>query len=233
MAAVEPQALALDTRRERLDELLQPIHPFSSERTTIGDPWEMTIKRAVDIVISLVVLIILAPVLIVLAVAIKASSPGPVLFRQTRLGTYGKPFTLLKFRTMVEGADDMLDKVNHLNAATGPLFKAPKDPRLTWIGRIVRRCFFDELPQLINVVRGEMSLVGPRPCLPAESPQMHQFRFDAPQGVTGPWQVNGHHALTWEELAEVELRYVRNWSLLGDFAILLRTMSLVVRLRGM
>jgi lipopolysaccharide/colanic/teichoic acid biosynthesis glycosyltransferase len=193
----------------------------------------MATKRAVDIVVSLTVLIVLAPVLLVLALAIKLSSPGPVLYRQTRLGGFGKPFTLLKFRTMVDRADDMLDQVTHLNSATGPLFKARRDPRLTWVGRIVRRCFFDELPQLINVVRGEMSLVGPRPCLPAESPQMHQFRFDAPQGITGPWQVNGHHALTWEELADVELRYVRDWSLAGDLAILFRTISLVVRLRGM
>ncbi len=192
----------------------------------------MRIKRGVDVTISLVVLLVLAPVLLLLAVAIKLTSPGPVLYRQTRLGAYGKRFTLLKFRTMVEGADDMLDKVHHLNAATGPLFKAPSDPRLTTIGRLLRRGFFDELPQLVNVVRGEMSLVGPRPCLPAESAQMHQFRFDAPQGVTGPWQVNGHHALTWEELAEVELRYVRDWSLLGDFEILFRTVSLVLRFRG-
>ena len=232
MAAIEPQALALDIGRELLDGQAVPSDPLVAEHSTIGAPWEMRIKRGVDVTISLVVLLVLAPVLLLLAVAIKLTSPGPVLYRQTRLGAYGKRFTLLKFRTMVEGADDMLDKVHHLNAATGPLFKAPSDPRLTTIGRLLRRGFFDELPQLVNVVRGEMSLVGPRPCLPAESAQMHQFRFDAPQGVTGPWQVNGHHALTWEELAEVELRYVRDWSLLGDFEILFRTVSLVLRFRG-
>src|SRR5258708_22340229 len=96
---------------------------------------------------------------------------------------------------------EMLDQVTHLNSATGPLFKAAGDPRMTPVGNLLRRCFFDELPQLVNVLLGEMSLVGPRPCLPAELAQMHQFRFDAPQGVTGPWQVNGHHALTWEEQA--------------------------------
>ncbi len=193
----------------------------------------MAVKRSVDVGVSAVVLILLAPFLLMAALAIKLTSPGPMLYRQTRLGARGKPFNLLKFRTMVDGAHEMLDQVTHLNSAAGPLFKAHGDPRLTPVGRILRRCFFDELPQLVNVLRGEMSLVGPRPCLPRESAQMHNFRFDAPQGVTGPWQVNGHHALSWEEQSEVELRYVRDWSLAGDFAILFRTLTLVVRLRGM
>lgn len=233
MAVIEPHVIALDSRRERQDDRAPVVDLFAAEDTVIGASWEMAVKRTVDIAVSVVVLILLAPLLLVVALAIKLTSPGPMLYRQTRLGRHGKPFTLLKFRTMVDGAHDMLDQVTHLNSASGPLFKAPGDPRLTPVGRILRRCFFDELPQLVNVLRGEMSLVGPRPCLPAESAQMHQFRFDAPQGVTGPWQVNGHHALTWEELAKVELRYVRDWSLAGDFAILFRTVVLVVKLRGM
>lgn len=232
MAAVEPAVLSLETRIERQGERELPDDPYGSERTSIGSRREMVSKRAMDIAISVIALVVLLPVLLLLALAIKLTSPGPILFRQTRLGRYGKQFTLLKFRTMVDGADEMLAEVTHLNAATGPLFKAPSDPRLTWIGRTIRRCFFDELPQLVNVVKGDMSLVGPRPCLPGEAWQMHQFRFDAPQGVTGPWQVNGHHALTWEELADVELHYIRDWSLRSDVAILFRTISLVVRLRG-
>jgi lipopolysaccharide/colanic/teichoic acid biosynthesis glycosyltransferase len=218
---------------DRADGHVSAVDPFVSERTVIGSPWEMTLKRAIDIAVSVAVLVLLAPLLLLVAIAVRVTSPGPVLYRQTRVGRSGKQFTLLKFRTMVDGAHEMLDQVTHLNSATGPLFKAYGDPRLTPVGRVLRRCFFDELPQLVNVLCGEMSLVGPRPCLPAESAQMHEFRFDAPQGVTGPWQVNGHHALTWEELADVELGYVRHWSLGGDFAILLRTVSLVVRLRGM
>jgi lipopolysaccharide/colanic/teichoic acid biosynthesis glycosyltransferase len=233
LAAIEPQVMTLDSRMERADGHVPAADPFSSERTVIGSPWEMTVKRVMDILVSLVVLVLLAPLLLLVALAIRVTSPGPVLYRQTRVGRYGKQFTLLKFRTMVDGAHEMLDQVTHLNSATGPLFKAHGDPRLTPVGRLLRRCFLDEMPQLVNVLFGEMSLVGPRPCLLAESAQMHQFRFDAPQGVTGPWQVNGHHALTWEELAEVELGYVRHWSLASDFAILLRTVSLVIRLRGM
>ena len=232
VAAIEPRLLALDSRLKRTDEHLAVVDPFPNEHTVIGAPWEMTVKRAVDIVVSLVVLVLLAPLLLLVALAIRVTSPGPVLYRQTRVGAYGILFTLLKFRTMVDGAHEMLDQVTHLNSATGPLFKAAGDPRMTPVGNLLRRCFFDELPQLVNVLLGEMSLVGPRPCLPAELAQMHQFRFDAPQGVTGPWQVNGHHALTWEEQANVELGYVRDWSLAADFAILLRTVSLVVRLRG-
>jgi lipopolysaccharide/colanic/teichoic acid biosynthesis glycosyltransferase len=217
---------------ERADVQVTAVDPFINEHTVIGAPWEMTVKRAVDIVVSLVAMVLLAPLLLLVALAIRVSSPGPVLYRQTRIGRRGKQFTLLKFRTMVDGAHEMLDQVTHLNSATGPLFKAQGDPRLTPLGRLLRRCFFDEMPQLVNVLFGEMSLVGPRPCLPEESAQMQQFRFDAPQGVTGPWQVNGHHALTREEQANIELGYVRNWSLALDFAILFRTVSLVVRLRG-
>ena len=233
MAAIKPQAITLDLGRERQEDRVAVIDPLAAEHIVIGDRWEMAVKRAVDFGVSAVVLIMLAPVLVVVALAIKLTSPGPVLYRQTRLGAGGKPFTLLKLRTMVDGAHDMREQVIHLNSATGPLFKAQGDPRLTPVGRILRRCFFDELPQLINVLRGEMSLVGPRPCLPSESALMADFRFDAPQGVTGPWQVNGHHALTWEQQTQVELRYVRDWSLAGDFAILFRTLTLVVRLRGL
>jgi lipopolysaccharide/colanic/teichoic acid biosynthesis glycosyltransferase len=144
-------------------------------------------------------------------------------------------FTLFKFRTMVDGADAMFDRVVALNEASGPLFKCRKDPRITPFGRILRATFLDELPQLINVVRGELSLVGPRPCLLREAGQMEQemyFRFAVPQGITGPWQANGYHALPFNDQLRVERDYVQSWSLTKDVAILLRTIPIVLRSQG-
>jgi lipopolysaccharide/colanic/teichoic acid biosynthesis glycosyltransferase len=129
----------------------------------------------------------------------------------------------------------MFDKVVALNEASGPLFKCKKDPRITPVGRVLRATFLDELPQLINVVRGELSLVGPRPCLLREAAQMEQemyFRFAVPQGITGPWQTNGYHALAFADQLQIEGNYVQSWSLGKDIAILLRTIPIVLRLQG-
>ncbi|HEV3166315.1 MAG TPA: sugar transferase, partial [Isosphaeraceae bacterium] len=148
----------------------------------------------------------------------------------------GVEFTLLKFRTMVDGADAMLDKVFVLNEADGPLFKARRDPRLTRVGRFLRKGFLDELPQLINVVRGEMSLVGPRPILTREISALAgrvAFRFAVPQGITGPWQTHGHHRLSFEEQLAIERSYIQCWSLRKDLGILLETLHLVLLRRGM
>jgi lipopolysaccharide/colanic/teichoic acid biosynthesis glycosyltransferase len=188
-----------------------------------------------DIAIASVLLLILSPLIATIAVLIKLTSPGPVLFRQQRLMMNGEEFTLLKFRTMVDGADGMLDKVFHLNEAKGPLFKVRKDPRVTRVGRMLRTSFLDELPQLINVLRGEMSLVGPRPILAREVsglPCRAAFRFAVPQGVTGPWQINGHHKLTFEEHLAAERRYIEQWSLCQDLLILVKTVKLVLLRRG-
>jgi lipopolysaccharide/colanic/teichoic acid biosynthesis glycosyltransferase len=148
----------------------------------------------------------------------------------------GRRFKLYKFRTMTNGAAQRVDEVFHLNHANGPLFKAKDDPRVTRVGKVLRRSFMDELPQLINVLRGDMSLVGPRPCLPSEAGQMPEhvsFRFAVPQGLTGPWQANGHHALTFDEQMRVEREYVHSWSLLRDAEILVRTIPLVLRRAGL
>lgn len=188
-----------------------------------------------DVVLASMLLAILSPLIAMIAVLIKLTSPGRVLFRQRRLMMNGQEFTLLKFRTMIDGADGMLDKVFHLNETNGPLFKARKDPRVTKIGRVLRKSFLDELPQLINVIRGEMSLVGPRPILAQEVsrlPGRVAFRFAVPQGITGPWQANGHHKLTFDELIAAERTYVEHWSLGRDIEILMRTLVLVLLRRG-
>jgi lipopolysaccharide/colanic/teichoic acid biosynthesis glycosyltransferase len=193
------------------------------------------IKRVVDVVVASFLLVLLSPLMLLIAIAIKLTSRGPVLFRQQRLMKDGIEFTLLKFRTMVDGADGMLDKVFHLNEASGPLFKVKRDPRVTGVGRVLRRTFLDELPQLINVVRGEMSLVGPRPILArevSELPGRVAFRFAVPQGLTGPWQAKGHHKLTFEQQLLIERRYIEHWSLLGDLSILVQTFGLVLGLGG-
>ena len=186
--------------------------------------------------VSSALLTLLSPLLLAIAIAVKLTSRGPILFRQQRLMREGAEFTLLKFRTMVDGADAMLDKVFVLNEASGPLFKARKDPRLTGVGRILRKSFLDELPQLVNVVRGEMSLVGPRPILTREVsalPGRVAFRFAVPQGITGPWQTHGHHQVSFEEQLAIERAYIQGWSLWKDLGILLKTFQLVLFRRGM
>jgi len=197
---------------------------------------EHALKRVLDIVLASVGLVLLSPILVGVIVAVKLSSPGAVFFVQERVGMHGRRFRLYKFRTMTNGAAKRVDEVFHLNHANGPLFKAKDDPRVTPVGRLLRRSFMDKLPQLINVLRGEMSLVGPRPCLPSEAAQMGEhvsFRFAVPQGLTGPWQANGHHALTFDEQMRVEREYVQSWSLAKDAKILLRTIPLVVRRAGL
>jgi lipopolysaccharide/colanic/teichoic acid biosynthesis glycosyltransferase len=186
-------------------------------------------------VASILLLGFLSPLLVLIAASIKLTSQGPVLYKQQRLKQNGIEFTLFKFRTMVADADARLDQVIHLNQASGPLFKLRKDPRTTRVGRLLRSTFFDELPQLLNVVRGEMSLVGPRPILAREAGQMEKqflFRFAVPQGITGPWQVNGHYAVSIDEQLQAERDYVGGWSLRKDLTILMRTVPLVLRKAG-
>jgi lipopolysaccharide/colanic/teichoic acid biosynthesis glycosyltransferase len=194
-----------------------------------------SVKRLIDIVLASVALVLLSPVILAVAIAIKVSSPGPILYRQQRLMRRCKVFTMYKFRTMVNGADALVDDVFHLNEASGPLFKSRNDPRVTRVGRVLRRNFLDELPQLVNVLKGEMSLVGPRPCLLselAEQPDVLAFRFMVPQGITGPWQTNGHHGITFEAQLREEREYVANWSLAADLTILALTIPLVLRRTG-
>jgi lipopolysaccharide/colanic/teichoic acid biosynthesis glycosyltransferase len=180
-------------------------------------------------------LLVAGPVLLVAAALIKLEDGGPVFFRQSRLGRDGVPFGMLKLRSMVPDAEARLAEVAELNEADGPLFKVRDDPRITRIGRFIRKTSIDELPQLWNVVRGDMSLVGPRPALEREaehwSPAV-RGRLRVRPGITGMWQVHGRSESSFDDYARLDLYYVDNWSLLTDIEILLKTVPAVVRGRG-
>jgi lipopolysaccharide/colanic/teichoic acid biosynthesis glycosyltransferase len=192
-------------------------------------------KRVLDIVLAMVLLLVTAPLWIAVAVAVKFDSPGPVLFRQSRVGRGGRPFTLFKFRSMIDNAEVHLEDVAALNEADGPYFKVAADPRITRVGRAIRRLSVDELPQLLNVLRGEMSLVGPRPALASEVAQYPLWlrrRLDATPGLTGLWQISGRFLLPFAEGAALDVYYVDNWSLALDLKVLLRTPAVVLSGHG-
>jgi exopolysaccharide biosynthesis polyprenyl glycosylphosphotransferase len=192
-------------------------------------------KSVFDRAFALVGLVVCLPILAVIALAIRVTSPGPILFRQTRVGRDGRVFRMWKFRTMVEGAEDRIDEVRDLADPEHVLFKLADDPRVTPVGRWLRRHSLDELPQLWNVLRGDMSVVGPRPPLPGE---VERYGDDAHRrllvkpGLTGLWQVSGRADLSWQDAVRLDLYYVENWSWVLDALILARTVPAVVRGRG-
>ena len=193
------------------------------------------LKNAFDRTVAAFALLMLSPVLLAIAMLVRVTSPGPVIFRQTRIGAHGREFTMLKFRSMVADAEDRQGEVQHLDEGNGLLFKIKDDPRVTRVGAVLRRFSLDELPQLVNVVRGEMSLVGPRPPLPHEVAAYGVEairRLRVRPGLTGLWQVSGRSDLSQEESLRLDLRYVDNWSLLFDVTILWRTLRAVVRGSG-
>lgn len=193
------------------------------------------IKAVFDVTTAIVLAILLSPLLLVLALVVRLSSPGPVIFRQERVGLNGQTFQMLKFRTMVDGAEDRLGELMPLNEGSGPLFKVRDDPRVTKVGRVLRRFSLDELPQLWNVIRGDMSIVGPRPPLPSEvaryEPDVRRRLLVKP-GVTGPWQISGRSDLSWAEGVRLDLFYVENWTLIGDLLMIWRTLRAVLQRRG-
>jgi exopolysaccharide biosynthesis polyprenyl glycosylphosphotransferase len=192
-------------------------------------------KRAVDLLLVSVGLLAATPVLLAIVLAIKLDSPGPVFYRQQRVGKHGRFFWMLKFRSMCVDADRRLEELRAHNEATGPLFKIRQDPRVTRVGRLLRRWSLDELPQLLNVLRGDMSLVGPRPPLPAEVEQYEDWqhgRLRAVPGLTGLWQVSGRSEVPFHDMVRLDLHYIRNWSLALDLEILLRTIPAVLTNRG-
>lgn len=197
--------------------------------------WRGRAKRAFDLSITLTALVFLAPVFAMIALAVRFGSPGPVFFRQERVGRDGEPFDVLKFRSMVVDAEELLQELDAENEGAGPLFKMKSDPRVTKIGRLLRKTSLDELPQLINVLRNEMSLVGPRPALRAEmadwDPALYA-RLQVKPGITGMWQVSGRSETTFAEYTRLDLYYVHNWSLLVDLSILARTIPAVLKSDG-
>jgi exopolysaccharide biosynthesis polyprenyl glycosylphosphotransferase len=193
------------------------------------------LKRTFDLAASLGGLIVLSPLLLAAAIAIKLDSPGPVFFRQLRNGRGGVPFRIIKFRTMVDGAEAQRFDLAHLNQVDGPLFKIRSDPRITRVGAFLRKWRIDELPQLWNVVRGEMSLVGPRPFVVHEADKITGWagrRLESTPGITGLWQVLGGNDISFEEMVKLDYVYVTNWSLWWDIKILFQTVPVVLARRG-
>jgi exopolysaccharide biosynthesis polyprenyl glycosylphosphotransferase len=192
-------------------------------------------KRAFDISFAIVVLIAALPLLLLVALAIKLTSRGPVFYRSERIGLDGKPFNLIKFRSMVVGADSQLEMLAALNESDGLLFKIRQDPRVTRVGRIIRRCSIDELPQFVNVLMRQMSVVGPRPPLRREVDSYDDHvrrRLLVRPGITGLWQISGRSDLSWEDSVRLDLSYVENWSMLHDLVIVVKTIRVVVNGAG-
>jgi exopolysaccharide biosynthesis polyprenyl glycosylphosphotransferase len=198
--------------------------------------WRRFLKRAMDIVGSGLLVLLLSPVFLIVAMVVKATSPGPIFYRQERIGRQGLPFGMIKFRSMIQNADDQLATLLDLQG-TGdkPLFKVVDDPRITPVGSFLRKYSIDELPQLLNVLFGEMSLVGPRPQRPAEVALYDDIahrRLRVKPGMSGLWQVSGRSALSWEDALRLDLYYIENWSLAQDMIILFRTFRAVIRPEG-
>ena len=193
------------------------------------------IKRTIDLVISSAILLILSPVLLTAAIAIKVTSPGPVFFRQPRWGRRGETFYIYKLRSMRMDAEAVQNEILTDNESDGPLFKMKEDPRITRVGAFLRRTSIDELPQLLNVIRGQMSLVGPRPFVPSEAAQIDGAaarRYEVLPGMTGLWQVSGRSELSYEDLRHLDTVYVSSWSLWWDLRILAHTPAAVLRRSG-
>jgi exopolysaccharide biosynthesis polyprenyl glycosylphosphotransferase len=215
------------TRRRRLFYFLSRVFPCA-------------IKRLVDLLGALVGLLFLSPIMLAIGLLIRLESPGPVLFRQMRHGYRGRLFWVLKFRTMVVDAEQRLTDLEKKNESTGGvLFKLRDDPRVTRMGRFLRRSSLDELPQLINILRGEMSLVGPRPLQHRDSEKLRELdpaaysrRLRVMPGLTGPWQIGGRKEVDYSDMVKLDLDYVENWSLAWDMWIIMRTFVVVLAGRG-
>jgi exopolysaccharide biosynthesis polyprenyl glycosylphosphotransferase len=209
--------------------------PLFELKPPVFEGVDFAIKRTFDLIGATLLLVFLSPLLLLIALAIKATSRGPVLYRSVRPGIGGRPFDCVKFRTMVEGAEDQQDELEPSNEVGGAIFKMRTDPRVTPMGRFLRRWSLDELPQLLNVLRGEMSLVGPRP-LPqrdyARLEDWHRKRYLVLPGMTGLWQVSGRSELDFDELVRLDFLYLEHWSVFLDLSILLKTVPAVIRAKG-
>jgi exopolysaccharide biosynthesis polyprenyl glycosylphosphotransferase len=203
--------------------------------TVENRPWQSSLKRVFDIVVSSVAIALLSPVFVAVAVAIKLTSRGPVFFRQTRVGLHGRHFHMLKFRSMVADAEKMRAALESRNEQSGPVFKITRDPRITAVGHFIRKLSIDELPQFFNVLRGEMSIVGPRPPIPSEVAQYEPWqrrRLSVRPGITCVWQVSGRNNISFEQWMYLDMQYIDHWSLLKDVKLILKTVPAVLHGRG-
>jgi exopolysaccharide biosynthesis polyprenyl glycosylphosphotransferase len=195
----------------------------------------MFVRRIMDVVLVSILGLITSPLMLITATLIKVSSPGPVFFRQERCGLNGRPFIMYKFRSMVNDAEQRRFELEALNEMDGPVFKSSRDPRITALGKFIRRFSIDELPQLFNVLRGDMSLVGPRPPLPEEVARYQRWqrrRLSMKPGITCLWQISGRNEVSFDDWMKLDLSYIDNWSLLLDLKILLKTVPVVLLGRG-
>jgi exopolysaccharide biosynthesis polyprenyl glycosylphosphotransferase len=233
---VELSSVLADVGAERLT-----VRPLGYLPTLYIEPvrqlgWRAVAKRVFDLAVSVFALIVLAPLLAVVAVAVKLDSRGPVFFKQVRVGKHEEPFKVIKFRTMVVNAEELLADLREKNEADGPLFKLHSDPRVTRIGAVLRRYSIDELPQLLNVLVGQMSVVGPRPALFPEmrdwTEDLRRAKLSVRPGLTGIWQVSGRSNLSFADYVRLDLFYVHNWSLWRDLAIVFRTIPVVFKKEG-
>lgn len=184
------------------------------------------IKRIIDLIFSILGIILLSPIMLITAIAIKIESKGPVIFSQIRVGKDGKHFKMYKFRSMVQNAEELKEKLLSQNEMSGPMFKMKEDPRITKVGKFIRKTSIDELPQLFNVIKGDMSLVGPRPNLPKEVAQFseyHKLKLKAKPGLTCYWQVMGRSSIGFEEWMELDIKYIRERSIWLDLKLIFRT----------
>ncbi|HEX9274588.1 MAG TPA: sugar transferase [Candidatus Binatia bacterium] len=228
---IQTETFKLQVARSYVDDL-QGV-PVMTIQSGPADGWQLVMKRLIDIVGSAALLVALAPLFAVIALLIRLDSPGPVFFAQERVGFNKRRFRILKFRTMVDGSDHQQHMLEHLNEVEGPVFKIKNDPRVTRLGGFLRRFSIDELPQLINVLKGDMSLVGPRP-LPVRDVdridvQWHKRRFSIKPGITCLWQVNGRSNIGFNEWVRMDLDYIDKWSLALDLLILMKTIPVVFR----
>ncbi len=231
--SIVPRYYELITSRSHVEDLSGlPMIDIAPASLSAGARF---LKRSFDVVVSSVILVFLSPFFLVTALIIKLSSPGPVFFRQVRTGRNERPFSVLKFRTMYEDAEQRKSEILHLNEMDGPLFKVSDDPRVTRPGRFLRRTSLDELPQLINVWKGDMSLVGPRPFVVSEAAEIEGWarkRFESRPGMTGLWQVSGRNELSHLELCRLDYLYVASWSFWWDMQILWQTPATIFKGRG-
>ena len=205
--------------------------PLLGIRKTPTDEFKLAVKRFIDLGAVSLIMVLALPLMMLVALAVKLTSPGPVLFRQTRSGRHGRRFTMLKFRSMVVDAEAKKDELLHMNEMSGPVFKIRKDPRVTKVGAFIRKTSLDELPQLFNILIGDMSLVGPRPPLPSEVAEYKPWqrrRLSVKPGLTGLWQVSGRNNIDFEEWMKMDLRYIDDWSIWLDIKIIFKTLPAVL-----